>query len=124
MGQKWAKKMVKIQQIYCHHFSVSKLPIKMLLAIFTQILVPEIQISGHFWVKSSFLGPNSSCTEMFTAKPMVVGCVKHYSIHVSKILGRSFEPFFHKVQKTAKKGQKGQKRVFLAKSASLVPLCC
>ena len=41
---------------------------------------------------------------------MVGGCVKHYSTHFIKKLGKSLEPFFHKIQKTAKKGKKGPKR--------------
>ena len=48
---------------------------------------------------------------------MVVGCVQHYSTHFIKKIGKSLEPFFHKVQKTAKKGKKGPKRAILAKSA-------
>ena len=36
---------------------------------------------------------------------MVAGCVQHYSTHFIKKLGKSLEPFFHKVKKTAKKGQ-------------------
>ena len=47
-----------------------------------------------------------SRTEISTANPMVVGCVQHYSTHFIKKLGKLFEPFFHKVQNTAKKGQK------------------
>ena len=43
---------------------------------------------------------NFSRTEICTAKPMVAGCVEHYSTHVSK---KSLEPFFHKVQKTGQK---------------------
>ena len=81
LGQKWAKngpktakKMVKIKKNYCHHFSGSKLHNKMVLAVFTGCLVPEIHIFDHFWLKSAFLGPNSSRTGIFTAKPMVVGC--------------------------------------------------
>ena len=92
--------MVIIQKTYCHHFSGSKLPQKMLLAVFTLCLVPEIQIFDHFWLKSAFLGPNFSRTEIFTAKPMVVGCVQHYSTHF--------------VQKNC---QKWQKMPILAKSA-------
>ena len=57
-----------------------------------------------------------SRTDKSTAKPMVVGCVQHYSTHYIKKIGKSLEPFFHKVQKTAKKGQqmakKGQKGRF------------
>ena len=48
-----------------------------------------------------------SRTDKSTAKPMVVGCVQHYSTHFIKIIGKSLEPFFYKVQKTAKKGKKG-----------------
>ena len=51
-----------------------------------------------------------SRTEKSTAKPMVVGCVQHYSTHFIKKIGKSLEPFLHKVQKTAKKVKKGQKR--------------
>ena len=40
---------------------------------------------------------------------MIVGCVQHYSTHVITKLGKSLEPFFHKIQKTAKKGKKGPK---------------
>ena len=52
---------------------------------------------------------------------MVVGCVQHYSIHFINKLGKSLEPFFHKIPKNCKKGQKrakkGPKRAILAKSA-------
>ena len=98
--------MAKIKTIYCHHFSGSKLAKQMVLEVFTRCLVPEIQIFGHFWVKSAFLGPNSSRTEIFTDKPMVVGCVQHYSTHFVIKLGKSLESFFRKVQKTAKNGNK------------------
>ena len=47
-----------------------------------------------------------SRTDKSTAKPMVVGCVKHYSTHFIKTIGKTLEPFFHKVQKTAKKRAK------------------
>ena len=40
---------------------------------------------------------------------MIVGCVQHYSTHFIKKIGKSLEPFFHKVQKTAKRANKGQK---------------
>ena len=83
----------------------------MLLAVFTRCLVPEIQIFDHYWQKSAFLGPNFSRTEICTANPMVVGYV-HYSTHFIKKLGKSSESFFHKVQKTAKKGQKRAKGGF------------
>ena len=122
MGQKWIKngpKIAKIKKNYCHHFSGSKLPQKMLLAVFTRCLVPEIQIFDQFWLKSAFLGPNFSRTEICTANPMVVGCVKHYSTHFIQKLGKSLQPFFHKVQKTAKKVKKGPKRGILAKSEIL-----
>ena len=49
-----------------------------------------------------------SRTDKSTAKQMVVGCVQYYSTH-SKKLGKQLELFFHKVQKTAKKGEKGKK---------------
>ena len=48
---------------------------------------------------------------------MVVGCVQHYSTHFIKKLGKSLELFFHKVEKTAKKGKNGLQRAILAKSA-------
>ena len=51
-----------------------------------------------------------SRTDKSTAKPMFVGCVQHYSTHFIKKIGKSLEPFFHKVQKTAKKAKKGPKR--------------
>ena len=38
---------------------------------------------------------------------MVVGCVQHYSTHFIKKLGKKLEPFFHKIQKNAKKGHNG-----------------
>ena len=88
----------------------------MLLAVFTQCLVPEIQIFNNCWLKFAFLGPNFSQTEIYTANPMVVGCVQHYSTHFIKKIGKSLEPFFHKVQKNCKKGPK---RAILAKSAIL-----
>ena len=91
----------------------------MLLAVFTRCLVPEIQFFYQFWLKSAFLGPNFSRTEICTANPMVVGCVQHYSTPFIKKLRKSLEPFFHKVQKTAKKAQKGPKRGIVAKSAIL-----
>ena len=46
---------------------------------------------------------NFSQTEICTAKPMVVGCVQPYSTHFINKLGKSLEPFFHKVQKNVKK---------------------
>ena len=52
--------------------------------------------------------------------PMVVSCVQHYSTHFIKKLGKSLEPFFHNVQKTAKRAKKDNKapqRAVLAKSA-------
>ena len=58
-----------------------------------------------------------SRTDKSTAKPMVVGCVQHYSTHFIKKLGKSLEPFFRKVQKTAKNGKKWPKMPILAKSA-------
>ena len=53
-----------------------------------------------------------SRTDKSTAKPMVVGSVQHYATHFIKKIGKSLEPFFHKVKKTAKKGQKGKKGQF------------
>ena len=46
---------------------------------------------------------------MFTAKPMVVGCVQHYSTHFVNKLGKSLESFFRKVKKTATNGKNGKK---------------
>ena len=66
-------KMVKL--LFFHRFSGSKLPQKMILAVFTRCLVPEMHIFGHFLLKSALFGPNFGRTELFTAKPMVVGCV-------------------------------------------------
>ena len=43
------KKMAKFQMCVFHRFSGSKLPTKMVLAVFTRCLVPEIHIVGHFW---------------------------------------------------------------------------
>ena len=51
-----------------------------------------------------------SRTDKSTAKPMVVGCVQHYSTYFIKKIGKSLEPLFHKVQKIAKKGNNGGKR--------------
>ena len=48
--------MVTFQFFYFQIFWLETTP-KMILAIFTQSLVPEIQISGHFCLKSAFLGP-------------------------------------------------------------------
>ena len=48
---------------------------------------------------------------------MIVGCVQHYSTHFIKKLGKSLEPFFDKVQKTAKNGQEWPRMAILAKSA-------
>ena len=92
--------MAKIKNNYCHHFSGSKLPQKMLLAVFTRCLVPEIHIFYQFWLKSAFFGPNFSRIEIFTAKPMVVGCVQHYSTHFVNKLGKSLE-LSKKLQKMA-----------------------
>ena len=36
---------------------------------------------------------------MFTAKPMVVGCVQHYSTYCVKKIGKSLERFFLKGKK-------------------------
>ena len=46
-----------------------------------------------------------SRTDKSTAKPMVLGCVQHYSTHVINKLGKLLKPFFHEVQKTAKNDQ-------------------
>ena len=57
---------------------------------------------------------NFSRTEICTAKPMIVSCVEHYTTHFSKKIGKSLEPFFHKVPK---KCEKMAKMPILAKSA-------
>ena len=75
------QKMAKFQILYFHRFSDSKLPTQMVLAVFTWCLVPEIRIFGHFWLKSAFLGLNSSRTKEITAKPMVLSYVGHFSKH-------------------------------------------
>ena len=98
--------MAKFQNFFFHRFSDSKLPQQMVLAVFTRCLVPEIQITGHIWLKSAFLGPNFRRTHIFTAKPMVVGCVQHYSTHFRTKFEKLLEPFFRKVLKTAKNGNK------------------
>ena len=35
-----------------------------------------------------------SRTDKCTAKPMLVGCVQHYSTHFLKKIGKLLEPFF------------------------------
>ena len=57
---KQCKKMPKFRKFCFHRFSGSKLPQKMVLAVFTRCLVPEIHIFGHFLLKSAFLGLNFS----------------------------------------------------------------
>ena len=79
-------------------FSGSKLLQKMVLAVFTRCLVPEIQICVHFRITSVFLGPNFSRTEISTAKPMILG-YKGQFLRPTK--QKSFDPFFRKVQNTA-----------------------
>ena len=71
----------KISEFCFHRFSGSKLPKKMVLAIFAWCLVPEICIFCHFEVKSTFLGLNSSRTKEITAKPMVLSYVGQFSKH-------------------------------------------
>ena len=77
---------------FCFRLSGSKLPKKMVLAVFTRCLVPEIRIFCHFGVKSAFLGLNSSRTKEITAKPMVLSYVGHFSKHWTKqkVLGAVF----------------------------------
>ena len=58
----------KISEICFHRFFGSKLPKKMVLAVFTRCLIPEIRIFCHFGVKYAFLGLNSSRTKEITAK--------------------------------------------------------
>ena len=77
-------KNAKISKIFFSSFFYLETTSKMVLAVFTQCLVPEINIFGHFWLKSAFLGPKYNQTEICTAKPMVVGCVQHYSTHFGK----------------------------------------
>ena len=52
-----------------------------------------------FYLKSAFfvtLRLYCNRTKFFTAKPMVVGCVQHYSTHFVNKLGKSLERFFLK----------------------------
>ena len=49
----------------------------------------------------------------------VVGCVQHYSTHFIKKIGKSLETFFHKFQKTAKKGQKSVKKGDFSKISNM-----
>ena len=101
--------MTKFQNIFCHRFSGSKLPQKMVLAVFTRCLVPEIRIFCHFWLKSAFLGPHFSRTKICTAKPMILGYKGHFLRQKKKKLKKSLEPFFvksKKMQKIAKNGKK------------------
>ena len=79
-GPKTAKNG-QISKLIFHRFSGSKLPQKMVLDVFTQSLVPEIHIFGRFWLKSAFLGLNSSRTKEITAKPMVLSYVGHFCKH-------------------------------------------
>ena len=58
---------------------------------------------GPFLAKIGIFGSKLQ-PNIFTAKPMVVGCVQHYSTHFINKLETSIEPFFRKVQKTAKNG--------------------
>ena len=83
MGQKTGEKGSNLKIYISIVFWLETTP-KMVLAVFTRCLLPEIQIFDHFWVKSAFLGPNSNRTDIFTAKPMVVGCVAHYSTYFGK----------------------------------------
>ena len=53
-----------------------------------------------------------SRTDKSTGKPMIVGCVQHYSTHFIKKIGKSLELFFHKVQKLQKRAKKGKKGGF------------
>ena len=63
---------------------------------------------------------NFSRTEISTAKPMVLGCVQHYSTHLIKKLGKSLEPFFHS-QKNCQKCPKKDKN--WAKNADFSRFC-
>ena len=51
-------------------------------------------IFGPFWL-------NFSRTDIFTAKPMLVGCVEHYSTHFINKLQHFIEPFFRNIEKSA-----------------------
>ena len=97
MGPKRGLKMAKFHKKKFHRFSGSKLPQKMVLAVFTRCLVPEIRIFSHFWLKPAFLGLNSSWTKEITAKPMVLSYVGHFYKHWKK---KSLERFFLKGKKT------------------------
>ena len=125
-------KIVKIQTIYCHHFSGSKLHNKMVLGVFTMgQKMAEIKTNycHHFSgsklprkmllaVFTQYLVTKTQVFSHFSAKPkflpMVVGCVQHYSTHFINKLGKSLESFFLKVKKKCKKWQK---MLNLAKSA-------
>ena len=52
-GPKTPNKWPNFGRKNVHRFSGSKLPEKMVLAVFTRCLVPEIHIFGHFWLKSA-----------------------------------------------------------------------
>ena len=68
-GQKMAKFQKKVVIVFLARNYLKK----MVLAVFTRCLVPEIHIFGNFWLKSAFLGPNFSRTKICTAKPMILG---------------------------------------------------
>ena len=99
--------MAKFREKNVHRFSGSKLPKKMVLAIFTRCLVPELCILCHFGVKSTFLGLNSSRTKEITAKPMVLSYVGHFLNIEKKICGAFFS--------------KGKKTIFLTDLPQFLP---
>ena len=50
-------------------------------------------------VKKGAKNADISRTDKSTAKPMVVGCVQHYSTHFFKKIGKSLETFFEIIAK-------------------------
>ena len=70
-GQKRPKNG-KISNICVSSFFWLETTSKMVLAVSTRCLVPEIHMFGHFGLKSAFVGLNSSRTKEITAKPMVL----------------------------------------------------
>ena len=98
-GQKWAKNGQISKQKF-HSFSGTKLRQIMLLVVFTRCLVAEIQMLGHFRLKSAFLGPNFSRTNIFTAKPN--GCTTLFYTFCLYNQENRLSRFFVKLKKLPK----------------------
>ena len=113
MGQKMGQKNVKnSNNLLSSFFWLETTPTNVTIAVCTRCLVPEIQIFDHFWLQSAFLGPNSSRTEICTAKPNGCRlCTTLFYTFVKK-LGKSLESFFRKVQKLQKNGKKAKNADF------------